>query len=147
MKKIFIYYSLSGNGDLIAEFLKHTHDIRKVNTTKKYSKNKVLRILEGGFKATINYKDKLSNFDSNIDDYDEIIIGSPVWNDRLSSPINTVLEKLNLNNKTVKFILYSGSGKASKAAYTIKSKYKADIYILKEPLKHPEELNKLKENV
>lgn len=147
MKKLYIYYSLSGNGDFIAEFLKHTHDIRKVLTKKNLPKNKILQIIEGGFKATINYKDELRDFNTNIDDYDEIIIGSPIWNDRLSSPINSVLDKLNFKDKTVKFILYSGSGKASKAAYTIKNKYNAEVYILKEPLKYPEELNKLKENV
>ena len=147
MKKLFIYYSLSGNGDLIAEFLKHTHDIRKIRTKEPLPKNKVLQILSGGFKATIHYKDKLLNFNNNIDDYDEIIIGSPIWNDRLCSPINTVLEELNLNNKTVKFILYSGSGKAAKAAYTIKKRFNAEIFLLKEPLKNPEELNKIKEHV
>ena len=31
MKKLLIYYSLTGNGDLVAEFLKESFDIRKVN--------------------------------------------------------------------------------------------------------------------
>lgn len=145
MKSIFIYYSLSGNGDIIAEFLKHTHDIRKVEVLKPLPKNKILQIIEGGFKATINYHDKLLNFNDNIDYYDEIIIGSPIWNDRLCSPINSVLDTLKLNGKKVKFILYSGSGKAGKASNIIKDKYTSDIFVLKEPLKYPEELNKLKE--
>ena len=145
MKKLFIYYSLSGNGDLIADFLKHTYDIRKVETTEPLSKNRVLQILSGGFKAMINYKDKLLNFDNNIEDYDEIVIGSPIWYDRLCSPINRVIEELNLNDKKVTFVLYSGSGKASKTFELIKSRFACEVYILKEPLKYPEELNKLKE--
>ena len=84
------------------------------------------------------------NFDNNIEEYDEIIIGSPIWNDRLCSPINSVLDKLNLKNKKVVFILYSGSGKASKAKEFINKNYEAKTVVLKEPLRYPEELNKLK---
>ena len=144
MKKIFIYYSLSGNGDIVAGFLKHTFDIRKVETKEPLSKNYILSLITGGFKALINYHDSLINFDNNIEDYDEIVIGSPIWNDRLSSPINTVLEKLNLKNKKVKCILYSGSGKAKKAKDQLKKYSIEEIYILKEPINNPHELNKIR---
>ena len=99
MKKLFIYYSLTGNGDLVAEYLKEKeYDIRKIETKEPLPKNYVLRILAGGYKAMINYEDKLIDFDVNIDEYDKIVIGSPVWNARLSSPINTVLKLLDLNS-------------------------------------------------
>ncbi len=145
MKRIFIYYSLSGNGDLVADFLKNTYEIRKVVTSEPLPNNRLLQILAGGYKAMINYKDRLIDFDNNIDEYDHIIIGSPIWNDRLSSPINSVLDKLKLNNKKVTFVLYSGSGKANKANDFINNNYKSKIIILKEPLKNLTELNKLKE--
>ena len=145
MKKIFIYYSLSGNGDEVASFLSAKgFEIRKVETVKPMPNNFILRILTGGFKAGINYKDELKDFDSNIDDYDTVIIGSPVWNARFSSPINTVLSKLNLENKDLKFILYSGSGASSKATALIKKNWpKADIIDLKEPKTNKDELEKL----
>jgi len=92
----------------------------------------------------INYEDKLTNFDNNISEYDEIIIGSPIWNSRLSSPINTILKELDLNNKKVSFILYSGTGKSIKATEFIKSKYpNSKIIELKEPKINNNELNKL----
>ena len=145
MKKIFIYYSLSGNGDVVANYLKEKNiEIRKVNTSKPLPNNMALRILSGGFLAGINHKDKLINFDNNISDYDEIIIGSPIWNGKLSCPINTVLDSINLNNKKITFILYSGSGSAPKADKMIKEKYKdAKIIHLREPSKN-EFKNKLK---
>lgn len=145
MKKLFIYYSLTGNGDLVAEYLKEKeYDIRKIETKEPLPKNYVLRILTGGYKAMINYKDKLIDFDVNIDEYDKIVIGSPVWNARLSSPINTVLKLLDLKDKKVKFILYAGSGQAPKAKEYIEKNYsQANMVILKEPLKNKEELEKL----
>ena len=105
MKKVFIYYSLTGNGDEIAKILENKkYDIRKVETNEILPKNFILRILTGGYKAMIKYEDKLMDFDSDIEDYDEIIIGTPIWNNRLSSPINSVLKELKLNNKKITFI-------------------------------------------
>lgn len=146
MKKIFIYYSLSGNGDVVADYLKdECYDIRKVNTLEKLPKNNILRIIIGGYKAMINYKDKLIDFDNNIEKYDEIVIGSPIWNNRLSSPINSVLESINLDGKKVTFILYSGSGKDNKAMELIKNKYpNSKIINIQEPKKNIEELEKIK---
>ena len=135
MKKIFIYYSLTGNGDLVANYLKNKNiDIRKVIPEKPLPKNKILSILTGGFLAFIEYQDKLVAFDNDISEYDEVIIGSPIWNSRLSSPINTVINKIDLNDKPVTFILYSGSGTSPKATEKIKKLSKnAKIINLKEP--------------
>ena len=147
MKRLFIYYSLSGNGDFVADYLKDKKiDIRKVETLEPLPKNKFFGILTGGFKAGIGYKDKLKDFDSNIEKYDEIIIGSPVWNGRFSSPINTVLSRLDLNNKKASFILCSGSGKSDKLNVYVKEKYAANAINLKEPKNNKKELKKL-ENI
>ena len=135
MKKIFIYYSLSGNGDLVSEHLKKMgYEICKVEPMKKMPKLFFLQILTGGFMATINYKSKLKNFNIDINKYDEVVIGSPIWNDRISSPINEVLNILDLHNKKLSFILYSGSGKAGKASERINKEYPhAKITVLREP--------------
>ncbi len=145
MKKLFIYYSLSGNGNVVADYLKDKNiDIRKVIMRDKIPKSYIGQILTGGFLAGINHKAKLSNFDNNIDDYDEIIIGSPIWNGKLSCPINTVLDKINLENRKISFILYSGSGTAPKTEKIIKNKYgDAKIIILKEPKSNKKELEKV----
>lgn len=147
MKKIFIYYSLSGNGDVVADYLKNKGiDIQKIEVKKKdiLPKSMLLRIMTGGFKAFINYKDKLDNFNNNIDNYDEVIIGSPIWNSRLSCPINSVLDMIDLKDKKVTFILYSGSGKTNKATEKIKKEYPlANIIDIKEPKKYLDELDKL----
>ena len=144
MKKIFIYYSLSGNGNTVAEYLLDKNiDVRKVIPVDKIPKSRIGSILTGGFLASINYKIKLVDFNSDISSYDEIIIGSPVWNDRLSCPINTVLDKIKLDNKKVTFILYSGSGKSTKASKKINKLYNANIINLVEPKKNDKELDKL----
>lgn len=146
MKKIFIYYSLSGNGDMVANYLKDKrYEIRKVDTREQLPKNMILRIIIGGYKAMINHKDKLLDFDNNIEDYNEVVIGSPIWNSKLSSPINSVLDNISLEGKRLTFILYSGSGKDSKAMGLIKVKYPdSNIINIQEPKKNTKELEKIK---
>lgn len=146
MKKIFIYYSLSNNGDVVSEeFKKKGYEIRKVITKKKYPKSMFFRILIGGYKASFNKKDKLLGFDEDISDYKKIVIGSPIWNDRLSAPINSVISLLDLSDKDVSFVLYSASGNGEKAKEKIKSLFGVDAVLLKEPKKHKEELEKIKD--
>jgi flavodoxin len=135
MSKIFIYYSLTGNGDIVANYLKKQKvSIRKVNIKDKMPKSFVGRIIVGGYLAGISAKAKLLDFDSDIKKYDEVIIGSPIWNGRLTPAINSVLDLLDLKNKKITFILCSGSGSAPKAESYLKSKYKKmQIINLKEP--------------
>ena len=145
MKKIFIYYSLTGNGDVVADYLKKEKcDIRKIITKEELPNNTFLRLLTGGFKSMINYKDKLKDFDNNIKKYDKIIIGTPIWNNRISAPINTVLNNLDFKNKNIDFILYSKSGKINKIKKCISKKYpNSKIINLKEPKKNSNELYKI----
>ena len=148
MKKIFIYYSLTGNGDVIGDYLKDKGiEVRKVITKEELPKSFVLRIMSGGYKAMIQYKDKLDGFNADISNYDEVIIGSPIWNSRLSSPINSVLDKLKLEGKRVTFILYSGSGESKGASKRIKKEYpSAKIIDIKNPLNNKEDMVSKLEN-
>ncbi len=146
MKKIFIYFSLSNNGDIIAEdFKKKGYEIRKVISKIKYPKNMLMSMLIGGYRSSFNKKDKLINFDNNLSSYEKIVIGSPIWNDRISAPINGVLDVVDLNNKNVEFVLYSASGIANNAKNKIKALYNKDAIVLKEPKKNKDELLKLKD--
>ena len=142
MKKIFVYYSETGNGDYIAKFFKDKkYDIEKIES-KKLPKTMFFQMMVGGFKALVGYKDKINSLKHNLDDYDEIIIGSPIWFDRLCSPIRTFLNKYKI--KVNKFILYSGSGEGIKAKEYIKANYPgSDIIILKQPKSNKKELDKL----
>ena len=144
MEKLFIYYSFTGNGDFVAKKLEKTCDLRKIKVKKELPKSFFFQMLVGGYRAMKNYKDKLIGFDNNIDAYNKIIIGSPIWNDRLSTPVATALDQLDLKNKKITFILYSGSGNAINATDFINNNYKgAKIIQLKQPINNENELDKL----
>ena len=67
MKKLYIYYSLTGNGELIANTLRYLNfDIRRIEPRKKLPKNKLLQILIGGYKAMKNMEDELLPYNNDI---------------------------------------------------------------------------------
>ena len=145
--KLFIYYSFSGNGNVVANKLENAGiEIRRVESKLKLSKRMFPCMMKGGFLAAIGSKPKLINYNSDVSNYDEVIIGSPIWNGRIACPINTVLRDTNLNDKKLTFVLYSGSGEAKKATKKLKKKYPdSKIIILKSPMKNSSELDKLEE--
>ena len=145
MKKIFIYFSLTGNGDYVKEYLVNKgYDYRKVIEKKKPSKVFFFRVMGGGFRAGLGLKGKLIDYNNDVSEYDEIVIGSPVWNGRFPPAINSVLDKTNFENKKLTFLFYSGSGEVGKALKKIDKSYpNAKVIVLKEPKSHDNELVKI----
>ena len=145
MKKLFIYYSYTGNGEIVAEKIKEKGvDLRSITPQKPLPKSFLGSMLTGGFLAGIKAKTPLKDFNSDVSQYDEIIIGSPIWNARIASPINTVLDALKGTDKKISFIFYAGSGTGKKAAKRISKEYPdSKVLFLQEPKKYPENLEKL----
>lgn len=147
MPKVFIYYSRSGNGDLVADsFISKGYDIRKAEPIKPLPKATFFAMMVGGGEALMKKQRKLKDFNFAIDSFESIVIASPIWNGRISSPINTVLANLDLKDKDVTFVFYSGGGEAKPTDKRISKEYpKARVIHLKQPLSHKEELEKLKD--
>ena len=137
MSKIFIYYSHSGNGDLVADKMKEFgYDTYKIIPKKSLPKSFFWSVMTGGFQATINYKPKLVDFNVDISKYDEIVIGSSIWAGKIACPTMSALSKLDLKDKKVRFILYSGGGESPKAIEYIQKNYNADVVEMKAPKKY-----------
>jgi len=145
MKKLFLYYSYTGNGDVVARHLgERGYEVRAIHRKRPLPRAFLLCMLTGGFLASIHHKDKLLPYDGNVAEYDEIVVGSPIWNGNLASPVNTLLAELNAEGKTLSFVLYTGGGKAPKAVSRLQKNYPgAPIVVLKEPKKYAAELDKI----
>ena len=67
MKKLFIYYSYTGNGEVVKQKMQEKgYDIRKVETLKNLPKSFFFAMMAGGFQAGIKKKAKLKEFDFDI---------------------------------------------------------------------------------
>ena len=146
MNKLFIYYSHSGNGDLIADILKQKgYDIIKIIPKHRLPKNFFLSMMVGGFLAGIKHKSKLNNINVDFSQYQKIVIGSPIWNDNFACPINTLLDQVKLDDR-YSFILYSGGGETKTATKRINNLGNYQIINIKEPKKN-ENLNEQLDNL
>lgn len=130
MAKYFIYFSQTGNGDFIASLLKEQgYEIIKVETKRPIGKANFFNIIKLGGEAGIHKCAKIKEFTLDLKENDEVTIGSPIWNDRLSTPINTVLKKYEFNKETTNFILYLAGSEGKHAAKRLKK-----LGFKKEPL-------------
>ena len=141
--KYFVYFSASGNGDFIANFLKEKgYEIVKVETLKPFGKVNFFRILKYGFRAGAEKREKIKDINLELNSDDEVVIGSPIWNDRLSTPINAVLDKIAFNKETTKFLVYPAGEKANKVFEQIeKLGFKNKPFVYPNPLKNQNKIN------
>lgn len=138
MKKYFVYYSASGNGDYLAELLKEAgYEIVKVEMVKPIGKIGFFKILRYGGQAMMNKKANIQELSLELNSDDLIVVGSPIWNDRLSTPINAVLDKFTFNKETTEFILYpAGEGTNKSKEQLKKLGFIKEPIVIQNPLKY-----------
>ncbi len=139
--KYFIYFSVSGNGDFLADrFKEKGFQPVKVELIKPIKKVGFFTILKFGFRAGLQKKEKIKEINIDLKEGDEVIIGSPIWNDRLSTPINAVLSQLALNKETTSFIVYPAGETAKKVVDQLKKLgFSKEPIVYPHPLKSPEQ--------
>ena len=102
MKKLVIYYSYTGNTKLIANKIqeKLNCDILELTPKIPFSTNydEVVKEYQSN---NVNKNIEINDIDINLDNYDELIIGTPVWWYTMCPVISTFLKKYNLNNKDI----------------------------------------------
>lgn len=145
MNKYFIYFSISGNGDFLAQkFEEIGYKSVKVEMIKPIKKVGFFSIMKYGFRAGRNKQEKIKEINIDLKEDDEVIIGSPVWNGRFSTPINTVLSQLALNKETTGFVVYPAGEEAKKVNDQLKKLgFKKEAIVYPHPLKTPDRFNAL----
>ena len=145
MSKYFIYFSASGNGDFLAKmFEEKGYQPVKVEMVKPIKKIGFFSIMKYGFRAGLNKKEKIKEIKIDLKEDDEVIIGSPVWNGKLATPINTVINKLAFNKETTSFIVYPAGEEAKKVNNQLqKLGFKKTAVVYPHPLKSPEKFEEL----
>ena len=143
--KYFVYFSLTGNGDYLASLMEEKgYTPIKIEMIKKPKKVGFFTILNYGGRAGFKMKEKIQELSLELKDEDEVVIGTPIWNDRLSTPILTVLDKYSFNKETTRFIFYPAGENTKKAFKQImKMGFQKGGVIVSYPLKKKEEAKKI----
>ena len=102
-RRIVIYHSYSGHTKMIANIIKKKLDCDVLELEPKYEfssdYDEVVKEYQNNEKdkSTVDIKD----ININLDNYDEIIIGSPVWWYSITPVVREFLKENNLEGKTV----------------------------------------------
>ena len=145
MKKYFVYFSFTGNGDYLASLLKEKgYEPVKIELVKTPKKIGFWQILIYGGHTISNKKEKLKEYKLDLKEDDLVVIGSPIWNDRVSTPITTVLREKEFNKETTKFVLYpAGEGTKKSLEQIEKMGFKNKPVVISYPLKKQEQAKEL----
>lgn len=112
MKTLVAYYSLQGNTKIIAERVSKelNADLLRIEPLKDIPSSGSKRLIVGGFKTAFKIFPQLKPININFDDYDRIILGTPIWVGVEAISISSFLKKCNINNKVIAVFTSSGSG-------------------------------------
>ena len=149
MGKYFVYFSITGNGDFIAQELeKKGYQPVKIELIKPIKKVGFGMILNYGGRAMFGKREKIKEISLELQNDDLVIVGSPIWNDRLSTPVLTVLDKFAFNKESTRFILYPAGKETKKSFKQIKKMgFVLEPIVSPYPLKNQEQTIELIKNL
>ena len=124
MKRIIVYYSLSGNTEEAVKSIAEKLDceVLKIDTVKAMPKSFVARILVGGGQVAMNKIPEIKPIDIDFSLYDEIFIGTPIWNSKGVPAINAFLGNDSICQKVTGLIITSGGGDIDKCVEALEKK-------------------------
>ena len=112
MKRIVVYYSLEGNTKQAAERLagQLQAELLEIRLLKEIPKEGGKKFMIGGMQATFGICPKLSDTAFDLASYDEIILGTPVWEGKCAPAIRSFIKKNHPDDKVVAVFTCSGGG-------------------------------------
>ena len=116
MKRLVVYYSLSGNTEEAARKLaeKFSADLLKLETVKPMPKSFAAQIFVGGGQVMFHHVPELKPLEKDVSAYDELILGSPIWNSKGVPAVNAFLKDEKAAAKVTSLFFLSGGGETRK---------------------------------
>ena len=110
MKTAIIYYSYEGNTKCIAETLAKeiNCDIFEIKAKKDISTKGFFKYIWGGKQALMKESPDLEALNFNVNDYDRLFIGTPVWAWTVSPVVRSFVQKYCENKFIYVFYTYEG---------------------------------------
>jgi len=143
MRKLVAYYSRTGNTKFAAEKIAEELNADLCEVIDNKNRKGKLIYLTAGYAAL---REKLTKIEvtKSIQDYDFIIVGSPVWAGKIAPAIRTFLAKNDFSDKNVAFFVTLGGDKPEKALKNMKKAIAPKIPVeelgIINALKNPEKI-------
>ncbi len=121
---LMIYYSLEGNTEFAAQTAAQYADIdlERLIPEKEPPKKGFRKFMWGGRSVVFGETPPLAPLKYSADDYDDLIIGFPVWASSYPPAIATYIKEHPFTGKRVRIIACSAGGNCEKAVKKLKEK-------------------------
>lgn len=120
MKILVMYYSFEGNTKKIAELIGNCigADVEEIKPKQELKSRGFLKYLWGGRQVIMGTKPELMPINKDINDYDLVFVGTPIWAGTYAPPIKTLIEEGYIKNKKIAYFYTheGGHGKAVEKA-------------------------------
>ena len=124
MKTAIVYYSMSGNTKYVAGKVAAGAgaDLIEIAPEKKFPAKGLRKFLVGGRSAVTGATPALLPYEFKAEEYDRVVIATPVWASSPAPPLNTFIKdnREALGEKKIALILCFRGGGADKAAAKVK---------------------------
>ena len=129
MKSLVIYYSRSRNTRFVAEKIsqKIGGDIEEIIDKKR--RKGPLGFVIGGFDATRGRKTDIAEMKKSPRDYDFIVVGTPMWNKRITPAVRTYLEDNKFSEKRVALFCTNNGSQSERVFKTLKEIMNGCIFV------------------
>lgn len=129
MKSLVVYYSRSGNTRFVAEKIsqKIGGDIEEIIDKKR--RKGPLGFVIGGFDATRGRKTDIAEMKKSPRDYDLIVVGTPMWNKRITPAVRTYLEDNKFSEKRVAIFCTNNGSRSERVFKTLKEIMNGCIFV------------------
>jgi len=125
MKALVIYYSLTGKTELVGKAIAKTlgAETEKIEETKR--KNILFRCISGAIQAVKGMGSEIKSLNADINNYQLIFIGTPIWCFRPTPAINTFISQADFKNKKIVLFVTMAGTKVEKAVNLMKEAIEA----------------------
>jgi flavodoxin len=123
-KALVVYYSLDGNTKAAAEEIseKLSCDSEEIRLVKPMPKSNFARFIVGGGQATLKKIVPIKPLEHTPKNYDCIVIGTPVWAGKPSSPIMSFIDGCSQKEKIIAAFSSSAGGDNGKCVAALRKK-------------------------
>lgn len=148
MSTLVVYFSFNGNTKMIAEKIAETinADVVELKTSKEYPTEGFRKYFWGGKSVIFGEEPELTNERIDLNRYDTIIIGTPVWAGSFAPPIKSFISQSKISGKRIALFASHGGGGAEKCFTRLKKVLPGNEFFgeidFVEPKRKPEELFK-----
>lgn len=131
MSTVVVFFSFEGNTKFIAETIAETinADIIQLKTSKQYPTEGFGKFFWGGKSVIFGEKPKLINDSIDLNQYEMILIGTPVWAGSYTPPVKSFIRQYKIQGKRIALFASHGGGGAEKCFAKLKEALRGNEFI------------------